>query len=603
MSTTPGRLLGRLDQRSSTAGIALVSTALATAGLALSPTSSSAAPPAGCIQPYPVAEVTAAQPVNGLTVTSGTTPEAFTGTVIGVQENGVAPGVDMILAELTSAELVRVGGIWQGMSGSPVYAADGRLIGAVSYGLAAGPSPVAGITPAADMMKLFDAPSGTLLSGAGAARVALPRSLARVVAATTGATATEASAGMRRLPVPLMVSGLSQERRGLATKAFGSSRTAVHLAGTASSTPSAPIVAGGNVAASVSYGDLSVVGVGTATAVCDGKVIAFGHPMNHTGPSQMTLHGADALYIQKDSLGAPFKVANHNAPLGAVTQDRLAGLFGIQDAARVPRTTAITSYAAVPGEAARRGTTRVSVPEALPDIAAMHMLADQDVVFDAIARGSSVVGWTISGTRGNGSPFTLARSDRFADPGDISGASVGDMAAALAALQGNDAENITVSEVSTSTTLSRQVRAYQIGQVRILRRGVWRVVRADQPLVARPGSTIRFRIQLNSKVLGSRFARVRVLVPPLARGRFGVLEFTGGNTLMEGGEEEGPGGVPSAPSVDEILARVAKAPRNDQVVVSLSLFREDGRGLFRSARLPLTTVVNGAFAVEMVTTY
>jgi hypothetical protein len=36
------------------------------------------------------------------------------------------------------------------MSGSPVYAADGRLIGAVAYGLA-GASTIAGITPAADM--------------------------------------------------------------------------------------------------------------------------------------------------------------------------------------------------------------------------------------------------------------------------------------------------------------------------------------------------------------------------------------------------------------------------------------------------------------------
>ena len=37
------------------------------------------------------------------------------------------PGVDMIMMRLTSAEIDRVGGIWAGMSGSPVYAADGRL--------------------------------------------------------------------------------------------------------------------------------------------------------------------------------------------------------------------------------------------------------------------------------------------------------------------------------------------------------------------------------------------------------------------------------------------------------------------------------------------
>ncbi|GMA87131.1 hypothetical protein GCM10025868_23810 [Angustibacter aerolatus] len=47
------------------------------------------------------------------------------------------------------------------MSGSPVYTADGHLIGSVSYGLA-GSSPIAGITPAASLETLRTAdPDGT----------------------------------------------------------------------------------------------------------------------------------------------------------------------------------------------------------------------------------------------------------------------------------------------------------------------------------------------------------------------------------------------------------------------------------------------------------
>ncbi|HYF72274.1 MAG TPA: hypothetical protein VD864_05610, partial [Nocardioides sp.] len=99
-----------------------------------------AADPAGdCATPYPVADLVDEQPVTGLTVSRGTTPEGFTGEVIGVLDDGVAPGVDMVMVRLTSPEIDRVG-IWQGMSGSPVYAADGRLIGAVAYGLAMGAS-------------------------------------------------------------------------------------------------------------------------------------------------------------------------------------------------------------------------------------------------------------------------------------------------------------------------------------------------------------------------------------------------------------------------------------------------------------------------------
>lgn len=92
----------------------------------------------------------------------------------------VAPGVDMVMARLASSEIERVGGIWAGMSGSPVYAVDGRLIGAVSYGLTGGNSPVAGITPAADMQTLLDAlPEEPAAAGlartATADRVDIPR--------------------------------------------------------------------------------------------------------------------------------------------------------------------------------------------------------------------------------------------------------------------------------------------------------------------------------------------------------------------------------------------------------------------------------------------
>ena len=67
--------------------------------------------------------------------------------MLGVLKDGVLPGIDMVMARLDSPTIQQVGGIWQGMSGSPVYAADGRLIGAVAYGFSFGASPVAGITP------------------------------------------------------------------------------------------------------------------------------------------------------------------------------------------------------------------------------------------------------------------------------------------------------------------------------------------------------------------------------------------------------------------------------------------------------------------------
>src|SRR5262245_58408175 len=109
-----------------------------------------------CTPAYPVAQLAPGLAVTGKTVSQGVTPDDFSGEVLGVLQGGIAPGIDMIMVRLTSPEIDRVGGIWAGMSGSPVYADiddgdpatnDLHLIGAVAYGLSAGPSPVAGVTP------------------------------------------------------------------------------------------------------------------------------------------------------------------------------------------------------------------------------------------------------------------------------------------------------------------------------------------------------------------------------------------------------------------------------------------------------------------------
>ena len=183
----------------------VASMALLGAGASLVTAPASSALVAGdCAAPFPVAELADGDAVDGLTVSEGTTPEAFTGEILGVINDGIAPGLDMVMARLTSHEIDRVG-IWQGMSGSPVYADDGRLIGAVAYGLAWGPSPVAGITPFEDMDDYLDA-DGCRRS------IKVGDEAARAIAADSDVTAAQASQGFEQLPMPLGVSGLSQKR-------------------------------------------------------------------------------------------------------------------------------------------------------------------------------------------------------------------------------------------------------------------------------------------------------------------------------------------------------------------------------------------------------
>src|SRR6476619_6661414 len=115
----------------------------------------SAAPSPDCT-PY-AGTPTKGDAVTALSVTSGTTPQQFTGKVLGVLQDGIAPDLDMVMVKINAPDPATmdgvdgVNGIWQGMSGSPVYAADGTVIGAIAYGLSWGPSWIAGVTPFANM--------------------------------------------------------------------------------------------------------------------------------------------------------------------------------------------------------------------------------------------------------------------------------------------------------------------------------------------------------------------------------------------------------------------------------------------------------------------
>ena len=81
-----------------------------------------------------------------LTVLSGDDIVAIDAEVIGYSPVGTWKDA-LILFQSSDARITKLGGIAAGMSGSPGYAEDGSLIGAVSYGLTYEASPVAGVTP------------------------------------------------------------------------------------------------------------------------------------------------------------------------------------------------------------------------------------------------------------------------------------------------------------------------------------------------------------------------------------------------------------------------------------------------------------------------
>ena len=575
--------------------------AVAAAGLATVPAAQSAPDPS-CPAAYPVTALAEGQAVTGLTVSKGTVPTSFTGEVIGVLDDGVAPDLDLVLVRLTSAALEQAGGVWYGMSGSPVYAGDGRLVGAVSYSLGLSPSMVTGVTPAADMQKLLRSGVGSQKSLAAAARrttIDLPRSMTRELVSSGAAGPAEVAQGFNRLPLPLAVSGLSARRMEQAAKLMPTRNVRMYKSSAAPlGGAGVDIVPGGNVAASASYGDVTWAGVGTATAVCGDQVLAFGHPFMYSGRTSLTMHGATTLLVQEDPYwGGAFKVTNLAAPVGLVDGDRLVGLHGVLGP--LPPVTTATSYVAAEGRS-RTGTTRISFQRDLPGLVATHMWADQDRVLDGYTKGSGIASWTVSGVRKSGEPFAYTRSDRFASPYDISYEIPNDLYTQLAQLQANEFDPVVVEQVRTTSRLNTRYERFVIKTVQVRKAGAWAPLNPNRQLRLRAGGAVRLRVTLLSPTLGTRRVLLEVPVPGRAGGRSGSLTVLGGNSY--GGEEIYEGGQPTGTSVkslDQLLKEFRTAPRNDMVLADLDFYGKASAALHRQARATVQAVTEGSLYVDV----
>jgi hypothetical protein len=493
------------------------------------------------------------------------------------------------MVRLSSPEIDRVGGIWQGMSGSPVYDADGDLIGAVAYGLAWGPSPVAGITP-------YDQMDDYLTSSAAApsaGRVRVDGPAARSIARHSDVTRAQAAEGFRQLPMPMGVSGVSdrhlakaaQQRKGHPWLPRSAYR--IGAAAGAAGTQAGPetVVAGGNLAASLSYGDVTQAGVGTATSVCDGAVVGFGHPMAFLGDTTMSLHPADAIYIQEDSLGAPFKVANLGAPAGTISEDHRTGITGHLGTA--PAAADVTSTVTYRGRS-RTGLSHVTVPRAMPSTTFYEMVSNHDRVLDSAIAGSELLGWTIDGHGADGTPFQIRVTDRYVSGNDITVDSSFELADFVYSLGG--VPGVTIDAVSTASTVVDDSSTWEVVGLEQKVGGDWVRLGRGTPLVTTAGSTPALRALLTGTG-GSRTVPVTLSVPGRAVGLRGRLEVVGGSQVWS--PYAYPSSLAEAQKYDDTLVR------NDSLQVQLSLFGER-QGISRTTGTPSTQkVVVGSTHVKV----
>lgn len=552
----------------------------------------------------PVAELTDGMTATGLTVERGTAPEPFTAEFIGVIDDGIAPGIDMIVMDTDSPAIQRAGGIWAGMSGSPVYAADGRLIGAVAYGFSLAPSSIAGITPAEEMLKLLDRPGA--LQAQEAERAELPSGMKRQLLTSDEVSTAQAEDGLRRLPLPVAVSGLSGSRLAKFEDKLREKTTDVraYATGAANGTATpADIVAGGNFAASLSYGDFTAAGVGTTTAVCDDYALAFGHPFLWSGKSTMSVHPANAVVVQRDDTFGSYKIANPLGPVGTLDQDRIAGIRGVLGP--LPDTAAVTSTIESNDGASRDGTTHGTVPDFLPLVSSFHLLSNFDRVADFIGKGTSDLRWVISGTRADGSPFQVDVDNSYASPWDISFDSIFESWSQLEEIQFNRFENVTITGVHYSGAISDEFTRYKIQDVLLRKRDGTRAPLSQEDVVrVVTGTRLNLRVILaQDRNVGDPVAvDLSVVVPADRVGASGWVNIAGGGSGGEFEDGPGDGGSGQEPQTfDELLAQLRDITPNNSVNATLNLDSESGF-IQRSSRKVVDEVVTGnfSFPIEVV---
>ena len=283
------------------------------------------------------------------TVFTGSETEEFGVEVLGVLPGFPGPRQSAIIARLSGANVEKTG-VFAGMSGSPVYI-DGKIVGAIAFSFPFSKEPIAGITPIKQMIDLFD--KGTENAKPKEPRVVSFSQLAGAdwkpnlpkPAITSVSLLAPVSAGSPLMPLmgqqmtpiatPVVFSGISQETLSLfAPQLVASGLLPVSGAGgSAAITPLAEVNGntfppGSSISVQLVRGDYSLAAAGTVTLRDGDRIYAFGHPFLSLGASDMPMAESSVVTVISN-MNNSFKLSVPGKMVGAISQDRASGIFGL----------------------------------------------------------------------------------------------------------------------------------------------------------------------------------------------------------------------------------------------------------------------------------
>ena len=532
----------------------------------------------------PVNEVVAGMRGTGITVFQGTERSEFSVEIIGVLENLMAPGSNLILARLEGGPLAETGVI-QGMSGSPVYV-DGRLLGAVSYSMGSfSKDTIAGITPIDEMLRDDSgssprvarvSPRLTLPLASDTLMALLPKRLERPdpfaarpgdVSAVGLPKGTAATLGVQLRPIatPLVMTGFTADVIDHIAPMFRVAGMVAVAGGSASrqTMPDGPLQPGDAVGVSLIRGDLSMAATGTITLIQDGRVHAFGHPFYSLGPARFPMTRA-YVYTVLPSQAISSKIAAVGEVVGTIDQDRSTGISGSLG----PGPQLVPLHISL--NAPDRNRVDTLDFEVVADDLFTPLLT-YNAMLNTLFTHSRQVGAATYVVRGRanlaGHPPATFEETFAGDAATVQAALY--VSGPLTALLNNGFETVEVTGIDLSITAYDDVRIAELERV-------W----LDDPR-PRPGNTVPLRIAARTH-RGDEITRtIMVDLPATARGRLQLL-VADGETLA-GQERQQSGQRLQATDLNQLIDAVNTARRNNRLYVQL--LRPDAGAVVNGRRL------------------
>lgn len=473
----------------------------------------------------PLSEISAGMTGYGLTVFEGTRIDTFTVRVVGVQENVRADG-SFLLVEIGGHGL-ELSSIAQGMSGSPVYL-QGRFAGALAFGWGGALKPIAGVTPAEEMLALPTQPAASV--------EAEPRSLAPdlrslLAPGSSGGqlakdlfpeTWSPGEADRSTFPFPAgqwpaprdmimtLLGDMAPDGSGTwpgpeswVVQPVGFTGKAV--GGEVDKPASGPAFQPGSACAiPLITGDAKLGAIGTVTWVDGHQVLMMGHPFMQRGPVAWPLATAEILTVFP-SRQMSFKMGTIGHIVGSVHHDNRAGLSGRTGPA--PAMVLVSVEVELPAAADGRPETRSYEFAVVDDTSLTPTLVFwtlyNSLLVEADDASLQNLGYRIE-TVWEGSGALVAEplilSGVTSGPGGAMGLAA-EWMAPLSILLNNPFEKIRLKEVRARLVLSRPVATATI------------VGLTGPRALPEPGSEVVFRVELQPRLTERQVIEMPVVLP------------------------------------------------------------------------------------------